>query len=480
MAKLKLAAYRHSEAIVEPKFPTLRPELPSPKIQSRLELLKNDLQERTLKEREQKLLTLVKHDTRAHANRKYFQNQSPGSHLSPWTVEEKKWASNWTVTKKSAGIDRAHPLEPVVHHKTPAQVAADVVTMQRSPSLNIMEVKPSPPHPKTIRSKSGPSRAEMWQELQKTESSLEAEIRKKQALLREKLRRTEEELRRIQREKGEVEPEERKARETAAKPQKKAVRSNQQVSTRPEIDQGHRSHGVQIVDGETFQHPRAPSPIQTKKQYVLGRTIQEKLSSGDIRKGFAQPRHQNQAEQVNGASPARTTTGSSDQYPEYPPAAKQDMEEGMPSDSELVPCPSCGRRFMANRLEKHSLACEKIQNARRKVFDSSKARAKGTELEQFLRKNGKTSSSDAQVNNNAWRQKHESFLRTIRQTRTVQQVIARGGKLSDVPPPTPDENPDYITCPHCTRRFAPRVAERHIPKCETIKSKPRPPPQRRR
>lgn len=43
--------------------------------------------------------------------------------------------------------------------------------------------------------------------------------------------------------------------------------------------------------------------------------------------------------------------------------------------------------------------------------------------------------------------------------------------MSDEPPP-PAENPEYIQCPHCERRFKPATAERHIPKCKDIKAKP--------
>lgn len=76
-----------------------------------------------------------------------------------------------------------------------------------------------------------------------------------------------------------------------------------------------------------------------------------------------------------------------------------------------------------------------------------------------------------------WRQKHEAFIRTLRQAREVQQVTAKGGNPSDLPPILPAENPDYIQCPHCSRHFAPKVSERHIPKCKTIKNRP-PPPRR--
>uniref|UniRef100_A0A9J8AAS5 C2HC/C3H-type domain-containing protein n=2 Tax=Cyprinus carpio TaxID=7962 RepID=A0A9J8AAS5_CYPCA len=38
-------------------------------------------------------------------------------------------------------------------------------------------------------------------------------------------------------------------------------------------------------------------------------------------------------------------------------------------------------------------------------------------------------------------------------------------------------NSEYVSCPHCGRRFAPGPAERHIPKCQNIKSRPPPPKQ---
>ncbi|XP_063295887.1 zinc finger C2HC domain-containing protein 1C [Pelobates fuscus] len=478
MARLKGAPSLY-EGIADAKFPTLKSELQPSKLQSRLEVMRNDFQERAFREREQKLLSLVKHETSApynHAEKRYTFHQSPGSHSAPWTAEEKSWASNWTVSKRSAGIDRAHPLEPVIYRKSPAQIPSEFNNMQRSSSVKVTGTKHHNLLPRNIRSNSGPTQAEPWLELQKTESSLEAEIRRKQALLREKLRRTEEELRRIQREKEEA------TQREIDQTQKKTVKNYYHLGNRSDLDEDYRSY--RILKKAEFKSspqpkplPRAPSPKFTEDQHPERMRRQMPSAGENARKRSTQPILLKHAEEVSGSPLLRTTYHHSDRHTEL----SSDAEDELPAESELVPCQSCGRRFMVQRLEKHAQVCEKMQSSKRKVFDSSKARAKGTELEQYLQLKGKPSSREPQqVRNNAWRQKHETFLRTIRQARTVQQVIAKGGKPSDVPPPPPDENPDYITCPHCSRRFAPRAAERHIPKCETIKSKPRPPPQRRR
>lgn len=74
-----------------------------------------------------------------------------------------------------------------------------------------------------------------------------------------------------------------------------------------------------------------------------------------------------------------------------------------------------------------------------------------------------------------WRRKHEEFIQAIRGAKKVQQHLANGGKLSDLPPPPPSENPDYVQCPHCARRFNDSAAQRHIPKCATFQhNKPKP------
>lgn len=44
--------------------------------------------------------------------------------------------------------------------------------------------------------------------------------------------------------------------------------------------------------------------------------------------------------------------------------------------------------------------------------------------------------------------------------------------IRDIPLFQSDVPDDRVECPHCGRKFAELVAERHIPKCSDIKAKP--------
>lgn len=138
------------------------------------------------------------------------------------------------------------------------------------------------------------------------------------------------------------------------------------------------------------------------------------------------------------------------------------------TNSDLPECPNCGRRFAADRIEKHISICKKVATKTRKTFDPVKMRTEGTEQAAYLRKGKPAAKAEAKKSN--WRQKHESFLQAIRQAKVVQDHVAAGGKLSDLPPPPPMDTSDYVQCPHCQRKFSEGAAERHIPKCQSIRS----------
>uniref|UniRef100_A0A182K481 C2HC/C3H-type domain-containing protein n=1 Tax=Anopheles christyi TaxID=43041 RepID=A0A182K481_9DIPT len=169
-----------------------------------------------------------------------------------------------------------------------------------------------------------------------------------------------------------------------------------------------------------------------------------------------------------------------------------------PVPDGLTRCDICCRNFATERIDKHRQICQKTKTKKRKVFDITKHRVQGTDAESYVLKGKKASNAGAasiarkqssQLTSTSsgaapggkqsnWRKKHEEFIATIRAAKEMKAHLARGGKLSDLPPPPPSENPDYIQCPHCSRRFNQTAAERHIPKCATMMhNKPKPKPK---
>lgn len=118
----------------------------------------------------------------------------------------------------------------------------------------------------------------------------------------------------------------------------------------------------------------------------------------------------------------------------------------------------------------------------------------GTDAESYVTRKGRSTTGGAATTKTIagvvvktdskkgnWRKKHEEFIAAIRAAKEMKAHLARGGKLSDLPPPPPSENPDYIQCPHCSRRFNEGAATRHIPKCATmLHNKPKPVAAKRR
>lgn len=72
-------------------------------------------------------------------------------------------------------------------------------------------------------------------------------------------------------------------------------------------------------------------------------------------------------------------------------------ESSPDSNVQLVPCKVCNRHFMENRLEKHISICQKTQKPRRQAYDSAQYRAKGTDLEGFMKTNGRSKSPEVRL-----------------------------------------------------------------------------------
>ncbi|CAB1119581.1 unnamed protein product [Ectocarpus sp. CCAP 1310/34] len=165
---------------------------------------------------------------------------------------------------------------------------------------------------------------------------------------------------------------------------------------------------------------------------------------------------------------------------------------------ELEECRTCGRRFTPAALEKHSRACHKVFQAKRKVFDTAEMRLKGTELEKFAKEKGRAGGRGGEgrgrggrgpprgyddtpvggaaargARSSKWRQQSKQFRDALRQARVVGDAQKSGKSLADLPPPKPSApDPSLIPCPHCGRRFSELAGERHMQHCKNIKAKP--------
>ncbi|NXW08402.1 ZC21C protein, partial [Fregetta grallaria] len=479
---------------------------------SRLEHQKNNFQHELIPDKEENLKDLYARKSRSYSYSLSAESSQHSSRhggfcsaglQSKYLTSQTKTLPTKSAARRKEGVDRAYPLKPVFHQKG---VSVPVVNMAQLGSSPYMEKAPN--HRPSSVSKGNPAagRSQLaavlspWTAEPKQSAShlyrrelayilkleadgrnLEEEIRKKEALLREKLRRTKEELRRIQREKELVEAEERRDREAERTHERKAARHLEEKTFRVAVRPGD---GGRIFGGAQSADATIPKPGTTlhPQELAMGKLKKERLvaSNSKIRDRIPMEHLASCSELALKRSPSPSALSDRDSG-NHPSAEVLYMQTASAVEQGgLGQCSFCGRKFLCTRLEKHTSICGKSQGSKRKVFDSSRARARGTELEQYQQWKSSERPQNKPPRKNNWRQKHEVFIQTLRQARQVQQVLSKGGKVSDLPPLPPIENPDYVACPYCRRRFAPQAAERHIPKCKTIKNRPPPPPQRRR
>lgn len=211
--------------------------------------------------------------------------------------------------------------------------------------------------------------------------------------------------------------------------------------------------------------------------------------------------HDASAQPNHGGPQARrgvTSSGGRGRSPSSPQALSHTVDDHERYEDEAdmnmtrVMCRCCGRSFAADALSRHERVCATVQQRgkKRRVFDTTRKRLSGLGEEMMARASGSGrggGAGEAQRGNTRalaagrkrdWRAESEEFRRTLRAARQVDAALKSGAGLRHLPPPVYRENPDYVPCPHCSRRFAPDVAERHIPRCAATVHRPKPPPRR--
>ncbi|KAL3103238.1 hypothetical protein niasHS_002424 [Heterodera schachtii] len=135
------------------------------------------------------------------------------------------------------------------------------------------------------------------------------------------------------------------------------------------------------------------------------------------------------------------------------------------------PCRICCRKFVQASLEKHEPACKKLTKMQRKVFDSGKQRATGSDIPlRDVRKAAKDREKAGGVfprPQTNWRKNHEQFIGSLSVSKQTEKAIKAGDPLP-APPRTAGGaiSADYIYCEFCGRTFSKNAAERHIGFCK--------------
>lgn len=161
----------------------------------------------------------------------------------------------------------------------------------------------------------------------------------------------------------------------------------------------------------------------------------------------------------------------------------EDEDIGTLSDS----CVHCGRLMTSQALDKmakvHGVRCcpKCAPTRRRKQFNTAARRAQaiaGNPHDRQLVKKG-IATVKRDLSENArdeqkpakWKAQSEQLRQAMKSMRAAAAADKAGKPLPPMHHSEPD--PTLVPCPHCGRRFNQQAADRHIPKCQDIKAKPK-------
>ena len=172
----------------------------------------------------------------------------------------------------------------------------------------------------------------------------------------------------------------------------------------------------------------------------------------------------------------------------------------VPADASAAPdggaaelddaCVVCGRAMTRKALDglekRHGQRCcpKCAPKKARKTFNAAAHRADGfdgdekqmvkkaaAEVKKELRRKERDGAAAAPGKDKKWKAQSNQ----LREAMQAMRGVAAAEKAGKPPPPmvasTPD--PSFVQCPHCSRTFNEKAAERHIPKCLSIKAKPK-------
>ncbi|EAY21708.1 hypothetical protein TVAG_237340 [Trichomonas vaginalis G3] len=175
----------------------------------------------------------------------------------------------------------------------------------------------------------------------------------------------------------------------------------------------------------------------------------------------------------NNRPPSRSTSRS-----QPAPVPQENPPSPYADDNvELVECSICGRRFAADRIQKHEEICRKSATKKKKVFDITSKRLADTGAEEYIGQIKAAKDEKPKPKNEVpkYKKEHEKLVEAMRNARKIQQYekdVAAGKNVK--PPelaPIQMDDDDRVTCPICGRKFGKEALARHTPGCEKMNAR---------
>lgn len=129
--------------------------------------------------------------------------------------------------------------------------------------------------------------------------------------------------------------------------------------------------------------------LESEKRRMTSSIEEEKISPSPVTQkknpSRVKPKErkpQNQIyEETRNETPGEVEEMPSDDFQNFYAEAAAKAKQ---TEVAVTPCSICGRSFASDRVARHTKICAKNSKAQRKVFDSTKHRARGTEFEQYV------------------------------------------------------------------------------------------------
>lgn len=270
-------------------------------------------------------------------------------------------------------------------------------------------------------------------------------------------------------------------------------------SSRPEWNDDFGNEDEQLPSGWTKHKDRKSGRFFYRNQERKESTWRRPEPEEDSYRRMWRPDEKQEEEQpvrrrrassaaTDARAPERTPFASDGEY------GRTELEEENEDDDDVEKesCGQCGRVMTKQALDKmekvHGLRCcpKCAPTKRRKQFNAAAHRAQAItdnpEDRQLVKKGIATVRRDLKENattpssNAKWKAQSDQLRQAMRSMRssakkTPQAADRKMSSPSSYQYSQPD--PSLVPCPHCGRRFNQQAAERHIPKCQDIKAKPK-------